>query len=75
MIELTLLGLQTVRASDGREVGSLAAQPKRFAVLAYLAIAGSGGYHRRDALTAMFWPDLDQFASAQGAQEHALSSP
>ena len=63
MIELTLLGLQTVRASDGREFGSLAAQPKRFALLAYLAIAGGGGYHRRDALTAMFWPELDQFAA------------
>jgi DNA-binding SARP family transcriptional activator/TolB-like protein len=63
MIELTLLGLQTVRASDGRELGSLAAQPKRFALLAYLAIAGGGGYHRRDALTAMFWPELDQFAA------------
>ncbi len=63
MIELTLLGLQTVRASDGREFNSLAAQPKRFAFLAYLAIAGSGGYHRRDTLTAMFWPELDQFAA------------
>jgi len=63
MIELTLLGLQSVRASDGREFGSLAAQPKRFAFLAYLAIAGGAGYHRRDALTAMFWPELDQFAA------------
>src|SRR6476661_11019199 len=63
MIELTLLGLQSVRASDGRELGSLAAQPKRFALLAYLAIAGGAGYHRRDALTAMFWPELDQFAA------------
>jgi DNA-binding SARP family transcriptional activator/TolB-like protein len=63
MIELTLLGLQSVRASDGHEFGSLAAQPKRFALLAYLAIAGGAGYHRRDALTAMFWPELDQFAA------------
>lgn len=63
MIELTLLGLQSVRASDGREFSSLAAQPKRFAFLAYMAIAGGAGYHRRDALTAMFWPELDQFAA------------
>ncbi len=63
MIELTLLGLQSVRASDGREFSSLAAQPKRFAFLAYLAIAGGAGYHRRDTLTAMFWPELDQFAA------------
>jgi DNA-binding SARP family transcriptional activator/TolB-like protein len=63
MIELTLLGLQSVRGSDGRELGSLAAQPKRFGLLAYLAVAGGAGYHRRDALTAMFWPELDQFAA------------
>jgi DNA-binding SARP family transcriptional activator/TolB-like protein len=63
MIELTLLGLQTVRGSDGRELGPLVAQPKRFALLAYLAIAGGAGHHRRDTLTAMFWPELDQFAA------------
>jgi len=63
MIELTLLGLQTVRDSNGRELGSLAAQPKRFALLAYLAVSGSRGFHRRDSLAAMFWPDLDQFAA------------
>ena len=63
MIELTLLGLQAVRSSDGREFGSLPAQPKRFALLAFLAIAGGGGFHRRDSLVAMFWPDLDQFAA------------
>ena len=63
MIELTLLGLHAVRGPDGRELGSLPAQPKRFALLAYLAIAGGSGYHRRDTLAAMFWPDLDQFAA------------
>ncbi|MDQ2768395.1 MAG: hypothetical protein M3Y30_14735 [Gemmatimonadota bacterium] len=63
MIELTLLGLHTVRDSDGREFGSLLAQPKRLALLAYLAIGGGSGYHRRDTLAAMFWPDLDQFAA------------
>ena len=63
MIELTLLGLHTLRDTDGRELGSLMAQPKRFALLAYLAIAGGDGYHRRDSLAAMFWPDLDQFAA------------
>ncbi len=39
------------------------AQPKRFALLAYLALDGSNGYHRRDTLAAIFWPDLDQFAA------------
>jgi len=63
MIELRLLGLHGLRGSDGRELGALPAQPKRFALLAYLAMAGGDGYHRRDSVAAMFWPDLDQFAA------------
>lgn len=63
MIELSLLGLHAVRDADGRELESLPAQPKRFAVLAYLAIAGGRGYHQRDSLAAMFWPEMDQFAA------------
>ncbi len=63
MIELCLLGPQALRGSDGQELSGLPAQPKRFALLAYLALAGSDGYHRRDTLAAIFWPDLDQFAA------------
>jgi DNA-binding SARP family transcriptional activator len=63
MIELSLLGLHAVRDAGRRELESLPAQPKRFAVLAYLAIAGGRGYHQRDSLAAMFWPEMDQFAA------------
>lgn len=63
MIELCLLGLHALRGPDGRELTTLPAQPKRFALLAYLALGGSNGYHRRDTLTATFWPELDQFAA------------
>jgi DNA-binding SARP family transcriptional activator/TolB-like protein len=63
MIELSLLGLQAVRDSDGRELTSLPAQPKRFAFLAFLAVGAGEGYHQRDSLAAMFWPDMDQFAA------------
>src|SRR5687768_10530579 len=60
MIELRTLGTIELRAADGRSLHSVLAQPKRFAVLVYLAIAGDPGtYHRRDALVAMFWPELD----------------
>lgn len=41
---------------DGRSAASLA-QPKRLALLAYLAITRT--VHRRDELLALFWPDLD----------------
>ncbi len=63
MIELGLLGPHALKDTAGRELSSLLAQPKRFALLAYLAIEGGAGYVRRDTLAAMFWPELDQFAA------------
>ena len=57
------MGLHALRGSDGRDLSSLPAQPKRFALLAYLAIGAGAGYHRRDTLAAMFWPEFDQFAA------------
>lgn len=36
------------------------AQPKRFSLLAYLAAATPYGFHRRDTLLTLFWPDADQ---------------
>ncbi|MEO7041351.1 MAG: BTAD domain-containing putative transcriptional regulator [Gemmatimonadaceae bacterium] len=62
MIELSLLGPQAVSRSDGREFGTLPAQPKRFALLAFLTLA-AGSYLRRDTIAAIFWPDLDQSAA------------
>ncbi|MEP6729118.1 MAG: BTAD domain-containing putative transcriptional regulator [bacterium] len=34
-------------------------QPKRLALLAYVALATPRGAHRRDALLALFWPELN----------------
>jgi DNA-binding SARP family transcriptional activator len=36
----------------------LLTQPKRFALLVYLALARPRGVHRRSALLGLFWPDL-----------------
>ncbi|MBT8398612.1 MAG: hypothetical protein KJN92_16670, partial [Gemmatimonadetes bacterium] len=55
-----------LRAPDGEEVLSVLSQPKRTAILAYLAIASPQGYHRRDKLAGLFWPEVDQ--------EHARAS-
>ncbi len=63
MLELSLLGLHALRGPGGRELTSLPAQSKRFALLAYLALGARGGYHRRDTLAALFWADMDQFAA------------
>jgi DNA-binding SARP family transcriptional activator len=65
-IQFRTLGTLDLRAADGRELHSLLAQPKRIALLAYLCIAQPRGYHRRDTLLGLFWPDADQ--------EHARTS-
>jgi DNA-binding SARP family transcriptional activator len=58
-IELQLLGGLSVR-STGHDSSGITAQPKRFALLAYLAVATPRGFHRRDSLLALFWPEADQ---------------
>ncbi len=59
MIELQILGEIRLRAGDGSELDALLRQPKRLALLAYLASPKPGTWHRRDMLLALFWPDLD----------------
>src|SRR5881396_3515088 len=60
MIRLHLLGAIDLRDEDGCEVRPVLAQPKRLALLAYLAAAAPRGPHRRDTLLGIFWPELDQ---------------
>jgi DNA-binding SARP family transcriptional activator len=71
MIELHLLGLTDVRLSGAPLEGALRAT-KRVAVLAYLATARPRGYHRRDKLVALFWPDLAE-DRARGALRTTLA--
>jgi DNA-binding SARP family transcriptional activator/TolB-like protein len=59
MIKLRILGPIDLRASDGSEIRTVIAQPKRLAILAYLS-SRAGIFHRRDTLLALFWPELDQ---------------
>ena len=60
MIELRTLGALELISADGRAVGPVLAQPRRAALLCYLALASPRGFHRRDTLVALFWPELDQ---------------
>ncbi len=60
MIEFRTLGSLDLNTAHGESVSSVLAHPKRVALLAYLALAQPRGFHRRDTLTAMFWPNLDQ---------------
>jgi eukaryotic-like serine/threonine-protein kinase len=59
MIRLQLLGSIDLRDERGAELRSVLAQPKRLALLAYLAAASPPGPQRRDTLLGLFWPELD----------------
>ena len=59
MLELRLLGPIALADSNGAELRAVLAQPKRFALLAYLALSDPPGFCRRDTLLALFWPELD----------------
>ncbi len=71
MIELRTLGAVDLRDADGSELRSVLVQPKRTALLAYLAVAPPRGLHRRDSLLALFWPEQDA-AHARSALRQAL---
>jgi len=60
MITLRLIGSVDLARADGTGAGSVLAQPKRLALLAYLILARPRGFHRRDKILALFWPELDQ---------------
>lgn len=70
-VELRVLGPLRLSATDGRDLDSLLRQPKRTALLAYLAVALPRGFHRRDTLLSLFWPELDD-AHARAALNQAL---
>ncbi|MDB4917449.1 MAG: transcriptional activator protein [Gemmatimonadetes bacterium] len=59
VIRLRTLGVVEVRHHDGAVLKGLLSQPKRLALLIYLATARPRGFHRRDRLLALFWPELD----------------
>lgn len=59
-VEFRTFGAADLRQSDGTAVLSVLAQPKRVALLSYLAVKGFGDFVRRDTLCTAFWPDADQ---------------
>ncbi|HUF30019.1 MAG TPA: tetratricopeptide repeat protein [Gemmatimonadaceae bacterium] len=59
MIRLITLGAVDLHTADGRTLQSLLAQPKRLALLAYLAMATPRGFHRRDTLLGLFWAESE----------------
>ena len=70
MLSLNCLGPLELTDSGERDCDPVLRQPKRLALLAYLACR-QPGYCRRDQLMAMFWPDLDQ-SHARAALRRAI---
>src|SRR5436309_3321118 len=71
VVEFRMLGGLNLLGVGGHELKSVLAQPKRVALLAYLAAATPKRLHRRDSLVALFWPELDQ-EHARAALRQAL---
>lgn len=71
MLELRTLGLLDLRGPPGTDCDAVQRQPKRLALLAFLAAASPRRFHRRDVLLATFWPELDM-AHARAALRRSL---
>lgn len=72
MIELLAFGSLELRDPVRGPIPRVLAQPKRAALLIYLALARPRGFHRRDELLSVFWPD-NETGSARNALSRALS--
>ena len=74
MIRLHVLGPLSLDRADGTAIRSVMAQPKRFALLTYLASADPGARHPRDTLLGLLWPELpsDRARSALRQALHRL---
>ncbi len=69
MLRFRTLGGLDIEGGSGNAPAAVLAQPRRTALLLYLALAP--GYVRRDELAALFWRDSDA-AHARGSLSQAL---
>lgn len=56
-VYLRALGPLEIRDARGEDPRALLVQPKRLALLAYIALNGPATLHQREKLCGMFWPD------------------
>lgn len=72
MIRVNTLGSLDIRQCDGLAATAVLKHPKRVALLVYLAVARPNGFHRRDTLLGLFWPEHDT-SHARMSLRQALS--
>jgi predicted ATPase/DNA-binding SARP family transcriptional activator len=66
-VRFRTLGSVELYRQNGDRRESILTQHKRLALLAYLVLARPGGFHHRDTLLGLFWPEHNQDAG-----RHAL---
>jgi DNA-binding SARP family transcriptional activator len=71
VIDFRVLGNLELKRPEGEEILSVLSQPKRVALLAYLALATAQGFRRRDTIIGLFWSEMDQ-ERARGALRKSL---
>jgi DNA-binding SARP family transcriptional activator len=71
MVHFSTLGRIDLTGPDDCRIQSILQQPKRLAILAYLALEGRGGPVRRDRILALMWPDCDE-ATAKSRLKRAV---
>ncbi len=68
-IRFQTLGSVELYRQNGDKRKSLLTQHKPLALLAYLVLARPGGFHHRDTLLGIFWPEHDQDAGRHSLRQ------
>lgn len=68
---IRVLGTSSLEEQEGRRIDSVLQQPRRFALLVYLAVESRSGPVRRDTVLGVFWPDKPQ-DKARGSLNQAI---
>jgi serine/threonine-protein kinase len=72
VIRLQVFGTLRVDGDPAADPSSLLEQPTATALLLYLTLASPRGFHQRDRVVGMFWPESDQ-AHARKALRNVLA--
>jgi hypothetical protein len=65
MMRFRCLGSVELTQHDGSPVEQVLVQPKRVALLSYIALFDHGGFVPRDRLLEVFWPEADTCSTAE----------